>query len=435
MSLITDTAKEEWIEDMREISMLEHFFTAPEVTEELEKAEKFRIYRYLTMIIVLSISTIGLIYLGSLGIIQVEMGDSGKYRDSTATDGVFWAIVWGSIFGGIVVALYRSKIEWAIKEHILTKLAKELYSKLEYDASGKYAFGDLDFLRSKWFLNSYDRVKKIEDSIGFRIEEDQKSLIAQGYELETTETRGSGKNRRTVTTNHCYLMKIRFPSARIPLEKTLFIRTDENETIINNSIGYIILGAFIWFFIGIFVSTILDSGFVILICIIGGAISGYLLRKRSTNTNRVQLEDSDFEKLYDVQCEDQIGSRMIITPAFMDRLVRFSAKSKHRFEFIYEANCFYIKWNLSGSYLEINTWMKITKNMRTFILWYSQMKEILAFIFDMRLLYFSKTTASIEVQSTWYESMDESIWNTRKSIWWFTSSIPVGWLLNLISRR
>ncbi len=70
------------------------------------------------------------------------------------------------------------------------------------------------------------------------IEENRKFLIAQGYELQTSEVRGSGKNRRRVVTNHCYLMKVRFPLARIPLENTLYIHTDESDTVMNGSLVY-----------------------------------------------------------------------------------------------------------------------------------------------------------------------------------------------------
>jgi len=54
---------------------------------------------------------------------------------------------------------------------------------------------------------------------------------------------------------------------------------------------------------------------------------------------------------------------MIITPAFMDRLVTFAKKSKYQYEFLFTPECFYIKWNVSSNYLEVNTWKKITENM------------------------------------------------------------------------
>jgi hypothetical protein len=80
---------------------------------------------------------------------------------------------------------------------------------------------------------------------------------------------------------------------------------------------------------------------------------------------------------------------MIITPAFMDRLVKLASTSKYHYELLYRADRFYIKWSVGSSYLEINTWKNIPQNMATFIEWYSQMKEIVGFVFDMRLMYYA----------------------------------------------
>ena len=143
----------------------------------------------------------------------------------------------------------------------------------------------------------------------------------------------------------------------------------------------------------------------------------YFFVKKSNNKNRVKLESIEFEKLYDVQCLDQVTSRMIITPAFMDRLVQLSQKTKNKYEFLFRWDVFYVKWNLSKSYLEINTWKKITKNIETFIDWYWEMKEIISFIKDMQILYLSKTE---QIYVDWelapqYETMNESdlVWTNN----------------------
>ena len=46
------------------------------------------------------------------------------------------------------------------------------------------------------------------------------------------------------------------------------------------------------------------------------------------SADRVYLEDPEFEKLYDVYSMNQIAARKIITPAFMQRLVKYSRKGK-----------------------------------------------------------------------------------------------------------
>jgi hypothetical protein len=108
-------------------------------------------------------------------------------------------------------------------------------------------------------------------------------------------------------------------------------------------------------------------------------------------SNKINLENIDFEKLYNVlYSEDQITSRMIVTPAFMDRLIFLTRRTKRKYTFLFRNNYFYIKWDLDGPYLRLNTWDIFKKNVDIFIDWYAEMKEIISFVEDMKILYLSK---------------------------------------------
>ena len=104
-----------------------------------------------------------------------------------------------------------------------------LYSKLEYSYDGKYSFDELELLRAKKFIFSYDSLDKVEDSVHFTMENDGKIFSVNGFELETSEVRGSGKNRRRVTTNHDFLIRAVFPNARIPIKSDILISTDQAD--------------------------------------------------------------------------------------------------------------------------------------------------------------------------------------------------------------
>lgn len=98
-------------------------------------------------------------------------------------------------------------------------------------------------------MNDYEDVDKVEDSIAFTIDEPHKHILVQGYELETSRTTRDRKGRRSKkTTNHCYLLRVMFPEARIELKNDLLIKTDEADTA-SKSAFYIIPGAIIGFFI------------------------------------------------------------------------------------------------------------------------------------------------------------------------------------------
>lgn len=180
--------------------------------------------------------------------------------------------------------------------------------------------------------------------------------------------------------------------------------------------------------LGIF---LIDTSLILaVISILIGVAVGYFWRRSYIDKHRVKLENIEFEKYFDVQCDDQVGSRMVVTPAFMDRLVTLAKSGKYKYELLYRTNCFYIKWNVRGGYLEVNTWKNMTTNLSTFLDWYSQMKDILSFVFDMRMLYFSRTEQSVINNDIVpeYEKMGSII--TGKNQMKFFGSLPfIGGLL------
>ena len=108
--------------------------------------------------------------------------------------------------------------------------------------------------------------------------------------------------------------------------------------------------------------------------------------------------------------DDQVESRMIITTAFMDRLVNLANKTKRKYNFLFRDNVFYVKWNISIWYLEVNTLKKISSNIETIVDWYIEMKEIISFIHDMQILYLSKTDSKFiwdDLKIPEYETMKD----------------------------
>lgn len=137
------------------------------------------------------------------------------------------------------------------------------------------------------------------------------------------------------------------------------------------------------------------------------------------HTNRVELENIEFEKLFDVQCEDQVTSRMIITPAFMDRIVSFVHKTGNQYEFLFQGNTLYIKRKILGGYLEVGTEKNILTNFSGFVQFYCDMREIMLFVYDMNLLYLSKTDSSIV-------ALDQPYQNSNPIL--FKQDVPHGFL-------
>ncbi len=390
-----------------EIIVLNGLFQDPVIQKQLEDIEwqrkirqkwKYAIYGGCTLL------AVGLSLLfGQWNIL------TGFFYTIGSGDNSFSPVIWSTIISysvgmGALYKRFASKIEIPLKMEVLTRMCPLLYSKLQYSHDEKYSFDELDLLRGKNFLSSYDSLDRVEDSVYFDVEKDGKHFSVNWFEVETSEIRGSGKNRKRVTTNHCYLMKAVFPSTRIPLTSDLYITHDEADGW--NGSNYIwpilwaIFGMFFWFFIMMMLTD--NSSFVFFGTIVIGGLTWYTIyhtRKKSQNTNRVQLENIEFEKLFDVKCEDQVTSRMIITPAFMDRIVSFVNKTGNQYEFLMQGNTMYIKRQIQGNYLEAGTEKNMLTNVAGFTQFYTDMREIIQFTYDMNLMYLSKTDATTAIWS------------------------------------
>lgn len=401
----------------QEILELNGLFTDPTIQKQLEDIEEQRKIRQKWKYLVYggcSILTLGLSYV--FGGIGTEVENNifmrlfiGFFYTIGSGDDSFSPVIWAAIISysigiGLLYKKFASKIEIPLKSEVLQKMCPLLYSKLEYSYDEKYSFDELELLRSNNFLSSYDSLDKVEDSVHFGVEKDGKIFSVNGFELETSEVRWSGKNRRRVTTNHCYLMKAVFPSARIPLASDLFIIHDEADGWGGSNFILPMLGIiFGTLFSLILTLSIIDniSGSLFMSVIIGGCIwyMIYHFRKNSQNKNRVQLENIEFEKLFDVKCEDQVTSRMIITPAFMDRIVSFVNKTGNQYEFLMQGNTMYIKRQISGTYLEAGTEKNMLTNLVGFTQFYTDMREIIQFTYDMNLMYLSKTDTTKHIET------------------------------------
>lgn len=423
-----------------EITSLNGLFQDPTIQKQLEDIEeqrkirqnwKYVIYGWCTILAL----TLSYIFWTWENIFSRLI--SGLFFTIGTWDDAFAPVIWSTIGSyslgiGFLYSKFSSKIEIPLKSEVLQKMCPILYSKLEYSYDGKYSFDEVEDLRSKKFIDSYDSMDRVEDSVHFDIEKDWKIFSVNGFELETSEVRGSGKNRRRVTTNHCYLMRAAFPHARIPLSSDLLITHDIADSWLSNKLIFPILGLFFWTTISLVILSlvIINSWTLIFTSLmIGGCIwySIHYFYQKNINTNRVQLENMEFEKLFDVKCEDQVTSRMIITPAFMDRIISFVNKTGNSYEFLLRDNIMYIKRQIKGNYLEAWTEKNMLTNLAWFTQFYADMREIIQFTYDMNLMYLSKTdtTKSIENNgSIIHQVTPIAFTNQKNSKTWI-----IGWLL------
>lgn len=100
------------------------------------------------------------------------------------------------------------------------------------------------------------------------------------YEAHLQETRGSGKNRRTVTTFRGQVIRLAFP------------RQFQGLTIVRRDAG------------------------------VFNMLNGY------PNLKKIGLVDPKFEKIFEVYGDDQVEARFLVHPAFMERLMQLETALK-----------------------------------------------------------------------------------------------------------
>ncbi len=404
MNWIRKYALKKWITDEVEIQKLEDFFNIPEIKEQLKEFGKNRTRTYIILITICVI---------------ILVSKTGKdsptvlFMTPFLILGISAMLFPRKTYKTIMSFLEKKEAqlkETAIKYNnfaskirlILNNLAKLCCDKIEYDGGPKYAFWELDRLKEVGIINSYSDAR-MNNSLVFLLEKNGKKALVKWYELDTRDWKN--------TTNHCYLLKTTIPNIKTNIEKDIYIKSElktsnDKHSFINIFIVFIIfICYFIYMHNFIFMqnwkySSILIIFILILIAIIMSPIlpkSNFL--KSYFFSNKINLENIDFEKLYNVYSEDQITSRMIVTPAFMDRLILLTRRTKRKYTFLFRNNYFYIKWELNGPYLRLNTWDIFKKNVDIFIDWYAEIKEIISFVEDMKILYLSKTKAEFLVEN------------------------------------
>ncbi len=76
----------------------------------------------------------------------------------------------------------------------------------------------------------------------------------------------------------------------------------------------------------------------------------------------VKLENPDFEKSFRVHSDDQVQARVLLTPLYMEKLLKLKSKIKYDFHLAYHGGSLYIAVNMRNELLE----PKLMSNMGTF---------------------------------------------------------------------
>jgi len=229
---------------------------------------------------------------------------------------LFWLLIlW------VAYIILSKIISSSFKEWIFQKHLKDIDKNFDFSSS-KWNFPLLasEFYTQSWLLNSYEWIDTEEDSI---------KIINDAYnfyweELETYKrTTDKDWNRRKTTVDHCYIMYIKILNHRFPFKNKIKLVPDIADNIYKKIFYIIVISILVWSMFFYLNSTILkiDNHMILYAIYFVLFILTIVIFNYSINKNRVKLENSEFEKIFDVYW-NQIESRRLLTPKLMEILVK-----------------------------------------------------------------------------------------------------------------
>ena len=388
--------------DETDVNKLNKFFNSEEITEILQEVEIWRkdfiraiIYGEVFLLVIITV--VFLLWAWPLAF-------------------QYWAFFMLWLFSMILMWYFSSGLD--VKSKLVHKFVNIIAPWIHYAKDWKlYRETPNVIYKKTWLIDKFDRIDSREDSIRFSLWEDQseqntgkKSIDIEWFELATSEKsthKQTDTNWNTTTktayseNNHCYIIKITFNNPRFLFNS--YIRLKENPRPILSFFITLFLSSFyslltIPFILIIYQEIIqkyiyniplsVDVLWWILFAIIFSVIYWAMIDKDKNKI--VKMENIDFEKKFDVESEDEIEARKVLTPSFMYRILDFTNKvsQSRRYELYFNKNEIYIKHELTWKYLEFSPFRSTFSNLRAYIEFYLELKNISELSEDLNLFYY-----------------------------------------------
>lgn len=380
--------------DLEDVKILNLFFNNPKIYNRIQHIEENRrnLINVWIFLSVLSIIWIGLIlYLSSNKIIT----------ETQTSRWVFLLVVWIIWSRAWVQNLYK---ETNVKKSLMPIFVNTINSKIQFSNSGGYLDESSVVLAEKRLINSYDLEEFIEDSIKFNVSEGITISWAEIKTSKETMIKSKADEKYYTINNHCYIIKIEYANPKIRLQNWVRIKKDRNENSLYLSIISLLPAALLTGFIHFIMSNkwiLFNKIEYLIIFLILFIIVRYII-KHWIGKERTKMENYEFEKKFDVYCDDKIESRMVLTPSLMYKLLYYAEKinPKRIYEFHFVENTIYIKFDIQKSwikkYMEFNFWKNVNTNLAQYVEFYLEIKNILDLVEDLNLIYLDKDNSNFE---------------------------------------
>ena len=268
------------------------------------------------------------------------------------------------------------------EEKLFSQFVEKMFDWAKFSITNKYFNDTVQQIKDKTnMLRSYHRVDQFGNSLKKEIKENWKTIAnMQWIEIKTKKrkrTRTKNWTRtRIVTVDHVYLQKISlnteekvFDWMQIIHKKSLF----EKLIIFLFVIPFVLIFFIIWWSMSS-IEQLWIVWAVILLAILVSWWWWYFFRK----WKKVNLEDIEFEKKFDIYAQDQNKARNFLDSRTINSIKDLYQKFPNKkFNFYFEWNEIYIFIHLNKDFLNLWNYLFLNRTLKEYVNFYVLTREVI----------------------------------------------------------
>ncbi len=258
------------------------------------------------------------------------------------------------------------------EEKVFSGFVVNMFEWAKFSLSSDYFEENPKDIKEKTnLLGSYQRVDKFWNSTKYQFKDSNWNHVANitWAEIKTKKRKKTKNWSKTVTVDHIFVQKINVFSEDKLFDWILITQKDHLLEII---VKYLVL------FVFIFILIIFFSPFSIILSVLLSVIILILIwwvnKKR---WEKVELEDAEFEKNFDIRSEDQIEARNLMDSRTITAIKDLTKKFPNKkFDFYIEWNEIYVLVHLNKDFLSLWNYLFLNRTLKGYIDFYIMLREI-----------------------------------------------------------
>ena len=258
------------------------------------------------------------------------------------------------------------------EEKVFSGFVENMFEWAKFSLSSDYFEENPKDIKEKTnLLGSYQRVDKFWNSTKYQFKDSNWNHVANitWAEIKTKKRKKTKNWSKTVTVDHIFVQKINVFSEDKLFDWILITQKDHLLEII---VKYLVL------FVFIFILIIFFSPFSIILSVLLSVIILILIwwvnKKR---WEKVELEDAEFEKNFDIRSEDQIEARNLMDSRTITAIKDLTKKFPNKkFDFYIEWNEIYVLVHLNKDFLSLWNYLFLNRTLKGYIDFYIMLREI-----------------------------------------------------------